>query len=103
MSFLEQIILFAHADIIVAAHGSGMANMMFCKPGALFVEIFQGRSDSTYCYLPQRMDMRYACLQTMEFEDTRGHQNSQVSVTIVQEFIDQNRDWFDEDLKLCHF
>jgi capsular polysaccharide biosynthesis protein/Tfp pilus assembly protein PilF len=40
MSFLEQIALFAHAKVIVAPHGSGLTNLIFCNSGAKVVEIF---------------------------------------------------------------
>jgi tetratricopeptide (TPR) repeat protein/capsular polysaccharide biosynthesis protein len=40
MSFLEQVALFANAKAIVAPHGSGLTNLIFCDSGAKVVEIF---------------------------------------------------------------
>ncbi len=40
ISFLEQVALFAHAKVIVGAHGSGLTNTVFCNHGTTVVEIF---------------------------------------------------------------
>ena len=39
MSFQEQVALFAHAKIIVAPHGSGLTNLIFCSPGTKVIEL----------------------------------------------------------------
>lgn len=39
LSFAEQLELFASADCVVAAHGAGLANIVFCRPGTKIVEI----------------------------------------------------------------
>jgi capsular polysaccharide biosynthesis protein len=40
MSFLEQVRLFAGATDIVAPHGAGLSNLVFCQPGTRVVEVF---------------------------------------------------------------
>lgn len=40
LSFQQQVDLFASCDTILAAHGAGMANVVFCSPGARIYEIF---------------------------------------------------------------
>jgi hypothetical protein len=35
----EQIRLFLHADMVVGAHGAGMANLLFCPPGTRVLEM----------------------------------------------------------------
>jgi hypothetical protein len=40
MSLKEQIVCFSKADIIVGAHGAGLINAIFCRPGATLIEIF---------------------------------------------------------------
>ncbi|MBE9041474.1 tetratricopeptide repeat protein, partial [Oscillatoriales cyanobacterium LEGE 11467] len=39
MSFFEQILLFHRAKVIVAPHGSGLTNILFCQPNAQIVEL----------------------------------------------------------------
>lgn len=39
MSMLEQVQLFYHADTVVGPHGSGLVNLLYCKPGTRVVEI----------------------------------------------------------------
>jgi hypothetical protein len=39
MSMLEQVQLFYHADTVVGPHGSGLVNLVYCKPGTRVVEI----------------------------------------------------------------
>jgi capsular polysaccharide biosynthesis protein len=39
MSFAEQVRMFASADLIIAPHGSGLTNVVFCKPHTKIVEV----------------------------------------------------------------
>ncbi|MEM7190114.1 MAG: glycosyltransferase family 61 protein [Pseudomonadota bacterium] len=39
LSFREQLNTFHHADVIVAQHGAGLANAVFCKPGTRVIEV----------------------------------------------------------------
>ena len=39
LSLGEQIRLFFHAKVVVAVHGAGLANVVFCKPGTRVVEL----------------------------------------------------------------
>ncbi len=45
LTIVEQLQLFAHADIIVAPHGAGLTNIGFARPGAVVVELMM----DTYC------------------------------------------------------
>jgi capsular polysaccharide biosynthesis protein len=40
LSFLEQAAIFYTSDIIVGEHGSGLANLVFCREGTKVIEIF---------------------------------------------------------------
>jgi hypothetical protein len=40
MSFGAQVDLFSGTRVFLAAHGAGMANMLFCTPGAKIIEIY---------------------------------------------------------------
>lgn len=40
MSFAEQVALFSRAELIVAPHGAGLTNLVFCQPGCQCLELF---------------------------------------------------------------
>jgi len=39
LSFLDQVDLFYHTDILVAQHGAGMTNCAFMRPGSTIIEL----------------------------------------------------------------
>lgn len=94
MSLLEQVALFHHAKIIAGAHGTGFANLIFCKPNTTIIEIFQARSDCCFYYLSQQMDLQHYCIQTMDFQDIDGNSNSSVPLFLIQKFINENKQIF---------
>lgn len=47
-SFLEQVALMAATDVVIAPHGSGLTNILFCKPGAKIIEIFSPEMVALY-------------------------------------------------------
>lgn len=88
LSVLEQIALFHGADIIIGAHGSAMANLMFCKRNTKVYEIFQGRSDCAFCYLSQILDLDYHPIKTIEFENISGLEHTAVPLDTIQTIIE---------------
>ena len=40
MSILEQVALFANAEVVVSPHGSGLTNLVFCSPKTKVIELF---------------------------------------------------------------
>mgnify|MGYP002778183230 FL=1 len=60
MSFIEQISLFAAAEIIVAPHGAGLSNLVFCKQGTKVIEIFSPNSvNICYWSLSNQLELDY--------------------------------------------
>ncbi|WP_039457234.1 glycosyltransferase family 61 protein [Candidatus Jidaibacter acanthamoebae] len=61
----EQAVIFHHAKEIVAAHGSGLSNLVFCKPGTKIVEInpFDGHR-GPYKMLAGQMELSYEDVDT---------------------------------------
>ena len=49
LSWAQQINAFANAKVIVAPHGAGLANLVFCAPGTKIIELFH-RSYVNVCY-----------------------------------------------------
>ncbi len=67
LSVQQQMRLFHGADIVVASHGAGLANLLFARPGTRVIEFFQARGDATYWYLSQMLGMKHTCIKTAEF------------------------------------
>ncbi|RKN85335.1 glycosyltransferase family 61 protein [Paenibacillus ginsengarvi] len=56
----EQIKLFAGAELIVAPHGAGLANLMFCRPGTKVLELFAPNYvHPVYWYLSNHIGLDY--------------------------------------------
>lgn len=87
LSMKEQITLFNNAKIIIATNGSSLTNQLFCKPKTTIIELFLGRSDSTFYYTSNLLNLNHHCIQTMDFKDIEGNQNTQIPLFIIQKFI----------------
>jgi hypothetical protein len=69
----EQAALFAQADVIVAAHGAALANLVFCRAGAAVVEIHYPRYTlGLYWQIAERLGLRYGALRGLTIEDAGG-------------------------------
>jgi hypothetical protein len=60
LAWPEQINAFRHAKVVVAPHGAGLANLVFCQPGTRVVELFN-RSYLHGCF------WRLAALQGLDY------------------------------------
>jgi capsular polysaccharide biosynthesis protein len=61
----EQARIFNGARVIFGAHGSGFANVVFCRPGATLVELFDpdpARTSSAYWVLSHQAGVTYCAL-----------------------------------------
>ncbi|MEL6927818.1 MAG: tetratricopeptide repeat protein [Cyanobacteria bacterium J06600_6] len=60
MSFLEQVAVFANAKTIVAPHGSGLTNLVFCSPDTQVVELFSPNYMRTdYWMISQQLHLQH--------------------------------------------
>ena len=58
--FCEQVQLFRNAKCIVAPHGSGLANLVFCDPGTTVVEIFhKSYIKPMYAFISMHQNLDY--------------------------------------------
>ena len=63
LSVAEQARLFEQADLVVAPHGAGLANILFMRPGARVLELLPILKPKTcYVSLAAAMGVRYACV-----------------------------------------
>lgn len=74
-SFLEQVRIFRDAEYVVAAHGAGMANIVFCKPGVNVVEMFPSETKYTYYKISQLLNLNYFYVKTPGQPDNRMTRN----------------------------
>lgn len=77
LSLRDQVELFSQADVIVAAHGSALANMLFARPGLVVVDMIQP-SMLTWAYvfwaMSEELGHRYWYFLA-ESVPRRGHQD----------------------------
>lgn len=88
MSVVEQILLFHNAQTIVAFHGAGLANILFCKPNTKLIEIFQTRGDSTYWYMSQVLGIEALSVPTVPFSLTEGRDDTLVPLETIEKLLD---------------
>ncbi len=90
LSFGEQIALFNGAKVIVAPHGAGLTNILFCDPGTKIIELFQEHENMTYAHLVQTLNLEYIPVKTMEFQPDGGYKDTDIPLNIVQDVINQH-------------
>ena len=63
LAVMDQVALFAGARRIVAPHGAGLANLLFCRPGAALLELHMDRYVN-WCFrrLAATVEVRYGCM-----------------------------------------
>jgi capsular polysaccharide biosynthesis protein len=72
-SVAEQAGLFAQAEVIVAAHGAALSNLVFCPRGAVVVEIHYPRYTlGLYWQIAQRLGLRYGAVRGLAIDDGSG-------------------------------
>lgn len=62
-SLAEQVALFAQAETIVAPHGSGLTNLVFCRPGTQVIELFSPNYVRPYYWTVSKLlNLEHYCL-----------------------------------------
>ena len=70
LTFDEQALTFARADIIVIEFGAAMVNVMFCRPGTKVVEIIaEGQHDPWSSHLCAMLGLEYVVLFQRQSEE----------------------------------
>jgi hypothetical protein len=63
MSFSDQVRLFSQAEIVVAPHGAGLANIIFSQ-NLILIELFSSWVVPVYFTLAKALGFHYGCLQS---------------------------------------
>ncbi len=64
MTVQEQIGIISNADVILAPHGAGLANIVFAKSGAKVIELVQNHYDASFWHLSKSLDIKYHLIET---------------------------------------
>jgi|GEM_PF-1988303 len=96
MSVLDQAALFAGAEAVLAAHGAGLANLVFCGEGTHALEVFPaGHSTAAFWIAATAAELDYACAagQRIEIGDARAAKDHDILVTadLVARWLDSWR------------
>jgi len=60
LRFEEQVELLSQADVVVACHGGGLSNIVFCRPGTVVIEIFSPLYvNPCYWQVSQAVNLKY--------------------------------------------
>ncbi|MBC2837631.1 glycosyltransferase family 61 protein [Paragemmobacter straminiformis] len=72
-SFDEQVQMFRGADAVVASHGAGLTNILFCRPGTKVLEIFpQQYSTGAFAIAAHSNNLRYTCAVAERYGTHKG-------------------------------
>jgi hypothetical protein len=70
LSFREQVEMFHSAGAIVAPHGAGLTNLIFCRPGTKVFEIFStGYIRPDYAFISEKCGLEYFFILNGEESD----------------------------------
>jgi len=64
--FADQVASFRDARIVVAPHGSGLANLVFCEPGTAVIELFPAANIDLYYRLSRPLRLDYSFVKSRE-------------------------------------
>ena len=79
MSMMNQILLFQSAEVIIAPHGAGLANLLFCEPGTKVIELMPACEMRPFFWLiSEKLDLVYG----LQFCATVGRQEFQAGITV---------------------
>lgn len=90
LSFLEQVRLFSQATCIVSPHGSGLTNIIFCKPNTCIIEIYQNQFDPTFWYISDTLHLDHHCIKTQGITSHDRKIDTHISIDTIQNYINQH-------------
>jgi hypothetical protein len=83
MNFADQVRLFSQAEIVVAAHGAGLVNIIFAQ-NLKVIEFFGSFGSASYFLIAQAMGFRYGCLWLSNEEKNNNEKYSDITVDIAK-------------------
>ena len=84
MSFTEQVKTFNNAKIIVSMHGSGLANLVFCKTGAKIIEFKNNDNVKQIENLAKINNLIYRTIVSEPLKFKNKGQNGHIHIPIIK-------------------
>ncbi len=72
LDFESQVKYFYHAKVIIAAHGAGLSNMLFCKPETIVLEVTCGCNWFYFDKISSTLNLKHYKLQINNFESIKN-------------------------------
>lgn len=91
-SFIEQMQIIGNADVIVAPHGSALANLVFARTGTRLLEIF-ANSENQKCYWMLARHRQLSYHYFVADAVPKGHNPNQFDMIIRREKLDRALDF----------
>lgn len=83
LRFEDQVRAFAGAQVVVGIHGAGMANIVWCRPGATVLELLPGKLDDIgYRFLSNLCGHAHGVLLCEQFEHQQGIAYADIGVNV---------------------
>jgi capsular polysaccharide biosynthesis protein len=81
LAFHDQVSLFRDAEIVIAPHGGGLANLVFAKPGTRVIELFPPGNIDLYYRLAMQLGLNYLFVKSGDGPDKpMGSEDYQIEV-----------------------
>ncbi len=82
----EQIEAFRNARIVLAAHGAGLTNILFCRPNTTLIEIFPegGVHGSAFLRIASQLNFNYYYAVGQRVENRQSKKNPNNSDLILE-------------------
>lgn len=88
----EQARIFNGARVVLGLHGSGLANLVFCRPGAALVEIHEPhptRTTNAYWVLTRQAGVRYYGLEAKRAAASSAEQDLLVDADALERLVER--------------
>jgi hypothetical protein len=99
MPLQQQVDAFRRARVVMAAHGAGLTNILFCRPGTTLIEIFPegGVHGSAFSRIASHLGFDYYYIAGQRIENSKSAKNPinadiQLDIPSVQSFVRQALD-----------
>ncbi len=81
--------LFRDAEIVIAPHGGGLANLVFCTPGAKVIELFPPANIDLYYRLATQLGLNYFFVKSGDAPGTfMGSEDYHIDVAELKTVLD---------------